>query len=111
MKKPFKTYTTLYAALVILMATPAFAERGGSQIPFGGYRNNGKCGCYGARAAIKTAAEARKIIEEFLVGLDLHIGTMEERPRFFRAELVDGNGTVRDLVIVNKVNGRVRSAY
>jgi hypothetical protein len=36
---------------------------------------------------------------------------MIERPRFFRAELVDDNDTVRDVVIVDKINGRVRSTY
>lgn len=111
MKIPYKTMITLYAALVILMAAPAFAERGGSQIPFGGYRKNGRCGYYGIRTVIETAEEARKIIEEFLVGGDLRISSMEEKPRFFKAELVDKNGAVRDVVIVNKVNGRVRSIY
>jgi hypothetical protein len=111
MKKPRKTSIMLYATLALFMAAPVFAAQADSPIPFGGYCKNGKCGYYGARTAIKTAAEARKIIEEFLVGLDLRIGTIEERPRFFRAKLVDGNGTVCDLVIVNKVNGRVRSAY
>lgn len=101
----------LYAALVILMAAPVFAEQAGSPIPFGGYRKNGKCGYYGARTTIKTAEEARKIIEEFLIDGDLRISSMAERPRFFKAELVDKNGIVRDVVIVNKVNGRVRSTY
>jgi hypothetical protein len=109
MKKPYKGFIMLFASLAVLMAAPVFAEQSGSPIPFGGYRENGKCGCYGAKAAIKTANEARKVIEEFLVGHDLHIGAMVERPRFFRAELVDGNGAVRDVVIVDKINGRVRS--
>jgi hypothetical protein len=39
------------------------------------------------------------------------VTAMDERPRFFRAEIIDGNGTVRDVVIVNKSNGRVRSTY
>ena len=46
-----------------------------------------------------------------LVEGDLQIGAMDERQRFFRAELVDDNETVRDVVIVNDVNGRVLSTY
>jgi len=37
------------------------------------------------------------------------IGVMDEFPRFFKAELVDGKGVLRDGVIVDKINGRVRS--
>ncbi|MDA8428997.1 MAG: hypothetical protein M0T70_07055 [Geobacteraceae bacterium] len=111
MKHPRKNIILLYAALSVIMATPAFAEESRSPIPFGGYMKNGRCGYYGARVAVKTVAEARRIIEDFLEGHDLQIGAMDERPRFFRAELVDKNGTVRDVVVVNKVNGRVRSTY
>ena len=109
MKNQHKNVITMYAALALLIASPVFAEQGDSPIPYGGYLKNGKCGCYGARAAIKTADEARKVIEEFLVGHDLRIGAMVERPRFFRAELVDENGVLRDVVIVDKITGRVRS--
>lgn len=111
MKKSYKTVIALYASLTVLMAAPVFAEQADSPIPFGGYHKKGRCGLYGAKVAIKTAEEARKVIEEFLVGHNLRIGAMDERPRFFRAELVDSSGIVRDVVIVNKVNGRVRSAY
>ncbi|MFA7061005.1 MAG: hypothetical protein WC156_09325, partial [Pedobacter sp.] len=71
MRKQYKTSIMLYAALTALMAAPVFAEEGNSPIPFGGYRKGGKCGYYGARAAIKSLDEARKVIEEFLVGHDL----------------------------------------
>ncbi len=111
MKNTYKTVITLYSTLAVLMATNAFADEAISPIPFGGYRKGGMCGFYGAKAAVKTMDEARKVIEEFLVGHNFRIGAMEERPRFFRAELVDENGTVRDVVIVHKGNGRVRSVY
>ena len=111
MKHPSRNIILLYTALTSLMATSAFAEESRSPIPFGGYMKNGRCGCYGARVAVKTPAEARRIIEDFLEGHDLRIGSMDERPGFFRVELVDGNGTVRDVVIVHKNNGRVRSTY
>ncbi len=91
------------------MVASALAEQTGSPIPFGGYHKDGKCGCYGAKSAIKTADEARKVIEGFLVGHDLRIGVMDEFPRFFRAELMDGNGAMQDVVIVDKITGRVRS--
>lgn len=111
MIKPRELVLATCIALAVLMAAPTFSEEILSPIPFGGYRNNGKCGCYGTKTAIKTAEEARKVIEEFLVGHDLRIGAMLERPRFFKAELVDGNGSIRDVVIVDKLNGRVRSIY
>jgi len=111
MKSPGMTVITCCLGLVVLMVAPAFPEGADSPIPFGGYSNDGKCGCYGAKVPIKTIEDARKVIEKFIAGHDLRIGVMTEKPGYFRAELVDGNGTVRDLVIVNKVNGRVRSAY
>jgi len=89
---------------------PSLAARVDSPIPYGGYHKEGKCGCYGAKTAIATAAEARSIISGFLSGHDLQIGNMTERPRFFRAELVDSKGKVRDVVIVDKLTGRIRSA-
>lgn len=111
MRKPCENNILLLAALatLIIVPAPAFAEEMISPIPFGGYHKDGKCGCYGTKSAIKTIGEARKIIEGFLAGHDLHTGVMIEFPRFFKAELVDGNGVIRDVVIVDKINGRVRS--
>lgn len=100
-----------FVFLAVQMVTLAFAGQTQSPIPFGGYQKNGKCGCYGAKTAIKTADEARKVIEGFLVGHDLHIGSIDERPKFFRVQLLDRDGTVHDVVIVHKDNGRVRSTY
>jgi len=111
MKSPRKLDLVIIMALVVLVAAPVFADDARSPIPFGGYQKNGKCGCYGEKNPIKSIDEARKVIEGFLVGHDLRIGAMEERPNFFRVKLVDGNGIVRDVVIVNKDNGRVRSTY
>lgn len=104
-----KSVITTSATLISLMVAPAFTAQTGSPIPYGGYRKDGNCGCYGAKAGVKTAAEARKIIEAFLVGHAMRIGVIEERPRFFRAELVDDNGEARDIVVVDRLNGRVRS--
>lgn len=111
MKKPYKTTIILYAALAFLITAPAFAGETVFSIPFGGYSKNGKCGFYGSKVPITSVEEARKVIEEFIVGHDLRIGAIEEHPSFFRAELIDGNGAVQDVVIFNKVNGRIRSAY
>jgi len=111
MKVSVNLILILYALLAVLMVAPAYAEPNGSPIPFGGYRKNGRCGCYGAKVAITTEKEARKVVEEFLVGSDLHIGNMIEHPRFFKAELLDGNGVLRDIVIVDRRNGRIRSIY
>lgn len=104
-----KIAVMLWLAGHVAIATTVYADQLDSPIPFGGYHGNGKCGCYGTKTAIKTAAEARKIVEGFLAGHDLHIGGIDERPRFFRIVLVDGNKTVRDIVIVDKLTGRVRS--
>ena len=109
MIRAYNRFVALSAALTILAAAPVFAEQAGSPIPYGGYCKNGKCGLYGAKTAIKGAEEARRVIAEFLVGHDLRIGAMDECHRFFRAELVDGKGAVRDVVIVDKITGRIRS--
>lgn len=111
MKNEHKIVIALCAVIFGLIAPPVFAEQADSPIPYGGYRKEGRCGCYGAQTVIKTAEEARKVIEQFLVGHDWRIGTMQERPNFFMAELVDRSGAVRDVVIVHKANGRVRSTY
>lgn len=111
MKNPRNMDLVITMALVILLATPTFAENARSLIPFGGYLEQGKCGCYGAKTAIKTADEARKVVEEFLVGHDLHTGSIDERPNFFKVDLLDRNGIVQDVVIVHKDTGRVRLAH
>lgn len=108
---PNKLCFAACVALALLMAVPALSDDSASPIPFGGYHQRGKCGCYGARAAIRTEEEARKVVEKFLTGHNLRIGAMSERPRFFRAELVDEKGTVQDVVIVDKFNSRIRSIY
>lgn len=111
MKKFYKTTMILYAALTVLVAVPVTAGEAKSSIPFGGYLEKGRSGYYGAKTTITSLDEARRVVEGFLVCHDLRIGAMEEHQRFFRAELVDKHGTVKDVVIVNKFNGRVRSAY
>lgn len=110
MKKP-REILTIYLISAVLVTAPVFADDTISPIPFGGYIQDGKCGCYGAKVSVKTVNEARIIIEKFIEGHDLHIGAMDERPRYFRAELLDNNGTIRDVVIVHKANGRIRSTY
>lgn len=111
MKKFNTTTISLYAALAVLVAAPIIAGETNSTIPFGGYLENGRGGSYGAKCTIASMDEARMVVEGFLTGHDLRIGAMEEHPLFFRAELIDRFGTVKDVVIVNKVNSRVRSAY
>lgn len=102
---------TLLAGAALTIAAPAFAEPPGFTVPFGGYHRGGRCGMYGARARIMSADEARKVIEQFIAGQELQIGALIERPRFFRAELLDRERIVRDVVIVDKSTGRIRSAY
>lgn len=109
MLKPCKSVIIAGMTLTALMAAPALAEQSGSPIPFGGYRKDSKCGCYGTKAAVKSADQARKIIQGFLLNQDLRISAMYEFPRFFKADLVDANGTLNDVVIVDKITGRVRS--
>jgi len=82
--------------------------------PYGNYCPGPRWGGpYGARTPVRTADEAKQVIETFFSGRGqkITVGKMEERRRFFLAEVLDPEGKQIDLVVVDKRNGRLRSIY
>lgn len=60
---------------------------------------------------VKSAGEARRILQEYLRGYDVLIDTIKEKEWFFEAEIKDKNSTLLDILIVDKRTGRIRSIY
>ncbi len=104
---------TIFAAVIISLpaaetqAVDGWGRGGG---PYGGYCRGPRGGSYGARRAVKTADDAKKILKEFF-GKDAVIENIAEREMFFIADIKDKSGKLVDVVIVHKRNGRIRSIY
>jgi len=92
-----------------VQAMDGWGWRGG---PHGDYCRGPGWGWYGAKRAVKTAAEAKKILQEYFSAYeDIKISNIRERRGFFEAEIKDKNDIVVDIVIVDKRTGRIRSIY
>jgi hypothetical protein len=70
-------------------------------------------GPYGVRKPVRTADEARQVIEQYFAARqkNVTVGKIEERRWFFLAEILDKDGAVVDETIVDKRTGRIRSIY
>lgn len=68
-------------------------------------------GWYGARKHVRTADKAKRILQEYFKSDAVVIGDIKERRWFFRAEIVDKNNVIVDVVIIDKRTGRIRSIY
>jgi hypothetical protein len=68
---------------------------------------------YGARRLVRTTDEAKQVLEQYFegTGKKVGIGNIEERRRFFIAELLNPEGVLIDKAIVDKRTGRIRSVY
>jgi len=68
---------------------------------------------YGVRRPVRTADEARQVLEQYLEGSGqkIRLGNIEERRWFFVIELKDSEGSLVDKAIVDKRTGRIRSIY
>jgi len=79
---------------------------------YGQYWRSYKWGWYGAKRIVKTPVEAHEILQQFYVthkGVKIH--RIIEGPTFYRAEIMDKNGALVDMVIIDKNTGRIRSIY
>ncbi len=112
--------TTLFAALfaiqailIILPGPHAYAMNGWrGENPYGNYCPGHRWGWYGAKRAVGTAEDARKILEEyFLPKGNFKIGEIRERKWFFEADIRNRDDKMIDTVIVDKRTGRIRSIY
>jgi hypothetical protein len=79
--------------------------------PYGDYCPGYKKKWYGAKITVKTQEEAKKILLEYFSKDKVKIGQITEKKWFFRAEILDKNNTLIDVVIIDKRTGRMRSIY
>ncbi len=109
MKKLF--LAIICATTVFSLAGPgvAFAMDGWWDGPFGGYCRGPEWGWYGARKQVKTAQEARRLVQEYFVNEDIRVGKVTDRQNFFEVDINDKNDSLIDVVIVDKRTGRIRS--
>ena len=84
---------------------------GDGRYPYGDYCPGYKKKWYGAKISVKTAEEAKKMLQEYFSKDKVKIGLVTEEKWFFRAEIVDENDTLLDIVIIDKRTGRIRSIY
>lgn len=84
--------------------------RGG---PYGNYCPGMKWGPYGVRKPVRTAAEAKQVIETYIsdTAQDARVGKILEKDLYFEAEILGQNNKLIDKEIVDKRTGRIRSIY
>ncbi|MCL4476987.1 MAG: hypothetical protein M1508_12305 [Nitrospirae bacterium] len=107
--KNFFLVISFLIASIFLFYSHADAMNGWWEGPYGDY-----CpmwGSYGARKIVKTAKEAKKILQEYFKNEPVVIGNTKEREYFFEADIKDKNNNLIDVVIVDKRTGRIRSIY
>ncbi|MEW6740211.1 MAG: hypothetical protein ACOYU2_09645 [Nitrospirota bacterium] len=102
----------IFIAFFFISALPAQAMNGWDKShPYGWYCPGPGWGGYGAKKAVKSTKDARKILNEYFKNQDVVIGSIEEREWFFEADIKDKNNNLIDVVIVDKRTGRIRSIY
>jgi hypothetical protein len=82
-------------------------------MPYGHFCPGRGRGPYGKRRVVKTADEAKLLVETYFssIGKDVRIGRVEERRIFYFVEILGSDGTLIDRAIVDKRTGRIRSIY
>jgi hypothetical protein len=84
----------------------------GGRFPHGSYCQGRGCGWYGERQAVRTKAEALRILTRYFSSYDdLRISDIRERKWFYEADIRDVKNRLIDVVIVDKRTGRIRSIY
>lgn len=79
---------------------------------YGHYWRSYKWGWYGAPREVKNQVEAREIIEQFFLQYSgVRVVRIRENIHFYVAEIVNSNGALVDLVLIDKRTGRIRSMY
>ncbi|MDQ7786652.1 MAG: hypothetical protein RDU01_03510 [Thermodesulfovibrionales bacterium] len=82
------------------------------QPTYGDYKRGDKWGWYGAKKVVKNPVEAQQVLERFFIHhRTLKVGIIKERIHFYEAHIINVNGTLVDIIIIDKRNGRIRSAY
>lgn len=76
----------------------------------------GRCGkrrgdWYGASKPVLTAAEARRLLDNYFVGKDYTVSAISEKKWGFKADILDKNSKIVDRIMLDKRSGRIRSIY
>jgi len=84
--------------------------------PYGNYCPGMQWGPYGVRKPVRTAEEAKQVIETYLSDLSgntegFRVGQIQEKNLYFEVEILDRNNKLIDRAIVDKRTGRIRSIY
>ncbi len=113
--------TTFAGAAVLLFLFPfvevAVAQQAKRAIVecqpvYGHYGRSYKWGWYGAPREVRTAVEAREIIEQILLQeKGIRVVRMREMMNFYVAELMNDRGMIVDLILIDKRTGRIRSMF
>jgi len=82
---------------------------GQGRSPYGAYCPKRHADRYGARQPVHSAAEARERLLQLFGANQVTVSDLEERPRHFKANIVDKNGKLLDTVIIDRRSGRIRS--
>ncbi len=79
---------------------------------YGNYWRSYKWGWYGARREVRTPVEAKEIIEQLLHHeRGIRIVRMREKAHFYVAEIMNNEGVLIDLILIDRRTGRVRSMF
>ena len=81
----------------------------GRRSPYGAYCPKRHPDHYGARHPVRTVSDARERLLQFFGSDQTDVINLEERPRHFRADIVDKHGKLLDTVIIDRRSGRIRS--
>jgi hypothetical protein len=112
MKKIFLPIALLSFMVLFCSYAQAKDECQGERYPHGNYCEGARWGWYGERNAIRSPAEAKKVLTEYFSSVrGVRIALIKERKWFFKAEIRDKKGNLIDIVIIDKRSGRIRSIY
>jgi hypothetical protein len=78
---------------------------------YGGYCKGPRWGWYGAGRHVRNEEEVRELVADFIGETDLSAGEIRDEETYFEVEIMDKEGEVIDLLIVDKRTCRIRSVY
>ncbi len=79
--------------------------------PYGDFKFDKQRGRYGKPFSVNSKEDAVNILKSFYSDREINIGEIRERRRFFIIEVLDKQGNLVDVILINKKNGRLRSIF
>ncbi len=79
--------------------------------PYGTYCPCKERGWYGERRPVMTEKEAVKLIKDFYRESNVMVGDIKKRRHFFKVEILNKDGELIDIIIIDRRTGRMRSIY